>query len=60
LRIGEPSLSFVEESLNEICSEHSAAAVQMNAIGVKAPAIHLGHLIRALVQREDSESVTIE
>jgi hypothetical protein len=32
----------------------------MNAVGVKAPAIHLGHLIRTLVQHEDAEGVTIE
>jgi hypothetical protein len=32
----------------------------MNAVGVKAPAIHLGDLIRTLVQHQNTESVTIK
>jgi hypothetical protein len=50
----------VEEFLNEIGHDHSAAAVQMNAVGVKAPAIPLGDLVETLVQHTNTEGITIE
>src|ERR1700736_4393235 len=55
-----PELSSVDEFLNEIGYDHPAPAVEMNAVGVKAPAIHLGDLIRTLVQHHNTESVTIK
>src|SRR6202011_1661297 len=55
-----PELSSVDKFLNEIGHDHSAPAVEMNAVGVKAPAIHLGNLIRTLVQHQNTESVTIK
>jgi hypothetical protein len=50
----------VEKFLNEIGHDHSTAAVQMNAIAVKAPATHLGDLVGTLTKNENPEGVTIE
>ncbi len=54
------TISSVKEFLNEIGYNHAAAAIQMNAVRVKAPTIHLGDLIGTFVQGQNTEGVTIK
>jgi hypothetical protein len=49
-----------QKVLNEICHDHPATAVQMNTVGVKAPAIHLGDLVGTLFQHKNAKGVMIE
>ena len=52
--------SSVDELLNEIGGDHSAAAIQMDAVGVKAPAVQLGDFVGAFAQHENAEGVAVE
>jgi len=49
-----------EEFLNEIGHDYSAATIQMNAISVKAPAVHFGDVVRTLAKHKNREGVTIK
>src|ERR1700758_284082 len=53
-------VSSIDEVLNEIGGNHSAATVQVDTVGVKAPAIRLGDLVGALAQQEDAEGIAVE
>src|SRR5215469_1916095 len=50
----------VDEFLDQISHDDSTVAVQMHAVAVKVPAIHLSDLVGALVLGQDAEGITIE
>src|SRR5579859_4355572 len=62
LREGHPPSDgeSVNELLDEIGSDYPATAVQMNAVAVKVPAVHLRNIVGTLTQNDNAEGFAIE
>jgi hypothetical protein len=54
------SLSFLDKLLDKIRNNQSTSAIEMNAVGVKVPAIDPGDFVRAFAQHQCAESIAIE
>jgi transketolase C-terminal domain/subunit len=54
-----PFLSFLNEFLDKIGNDQSTSAIEMNAVGVKAPTIDPGDFVGAFAQHQSAESIAI-